>query len=118
MREAMQRIFDEGKIEGFSCFEDWIVFKAVTDGGMYLDIAAKRIAPAYKSTLEPIKIDYPKDGTPLQKADAVYKAIADGEVPADVGLTLIDAISKMIAIEEQTELAKRIEQLEAALNNK
>ncbi len=121
MRDAMQRLFDDGKVEGsqgFANFEEWVVYKAITEGGMYLDIAAKRIAPAYKATLEPIKIDYPKDGTPLQKADAVYKAIADGEVPADVGLTLIDAISKMIAIEEQTELAKRIEQLEAALNNK
>lgn len=116
MREAMQRVFDEGKVEGFKCFEDWIVYKAVTNGGIYLDIAAKRIAPAYKPTLEPIKIVYPKDGTAVQKANAVYDAIAEGEVPADVGSMLIDALSKMLNIEEITDLKARLERIEEILN--
>lgn len=92
--------------------------KALDEGGVYLQILTSRAIPSYKPTLEPIKIEYDKNGTSLQKASAVYDAMANGEIPPDVGQTLIDAISKMIAIEEQTELAKRIEQLEAALNNK
>jgi hypothetical protein len=119
MRDAMQKLFDDGKIEGtkdFANFEEWVVYKAITEGGMYLDIAAKRIAPAYKATLEPIKIDYPRDGTAVQKADAVYNAIADGEIPPDVGQTLIDALSKMLNIEELTDLKARLERIEEILN--
>lgn len=119
MRDAMQKLFDEGKIEGtkgYANFEEWVVVKAITEGGIYLDIAAKRIAPAYKATLEPIKIDYPKDGTAVEKADAVYNAVADGEIPADVGSMLIDSLSKMLNIEEITDLKNRLERIEEMLN--
>lgn len=118
LREALERKFASGEVEGFNTFDDWLVHKALDEGGVYLQILTSRAIPSYKPTLEPIKIEYDKNGTSLQKASAVYDAMANGEIPPDVGQTLIDAISKMIAIEEQTELAKRIEQLEAALNNK
>ena len=88
----------------------------MTNGGIYLDIAAKRIAPAYKATLEPIKINYPKDGTAVQKANAVYDAIAGGEISPDVGQILIDALSKMLNIEEITDLKSRLERIEEILN--
>lgn len=119
MRDAMQKLFDEGKIEGtqgYANFEEWVVVKAITEGGPYLDIAAKRIAPAYKPTLEPIKIDYPKDGTAVQKANAVYDAIAGGEISPDVGQIFIDALSKMLNIEEITDLKNRLERIEEILN--
>lgn len=116
LRDALERKFTSGDVEGYDTFEDWLVDKALAEGGVYLQVVTSRAVPTYKPTLEPINIEYPANGTPLDKARAVYKAMASGEVPPDVGAVLIDAISKMIAIEEQTELAKRIEQLEAALN--
>ena len=118
LRQALEKKFASGEVAGFDTFDDWLVHKALEEGGVYLQIVASRAVPNYKPTLEPINVEYPENGTPLEKSQAVYKAMASGEVPPDVGAVLIDAISKMIAIEEQTELAKRIEQLEAALNNK
>lgn len=65
-----------------------------------------------------VMLEVKQSSTPLDKACTVLSAMADGKITLQAGQALIDSISKMIAIEEQTELAKRIEQLEAALNNK
>lgn len=116
LRDALERKFSSGDVEGYDTFEDWLVDKALSEGGVYLQVVTSRAVPTYKPTLEPIKIEYPKDGTAVQKADAVYNAIAEGEIPADVGQTLIDALSKMLNIEEITDLKARLERIEEILN--
>lgn len=116
LRDALERKFSSGDVEGYETFEDWLVDKALAEGGVYLQVVTSRAVPTYKPTLEPIKIDYPKDGTAVEKADAVYKAVADGEIPADVGSMLIDSLSKMLNIEELTDLKARLERIEEILN--
>lgn len=116
LREALERKFASGEVDGFDTFDDWLVHKALAEGGVYLQILTSRAIPSYKPTLEPIKIEYPREGTAVQKADAVYNAIADGEISPDVGQILIDALSKMLNIEELTDLKSRLERIEEILN--
>lgn len=97
-------------------FLDLLIAKAIEDGGVFLQEVLKRYSPIPKQTHEPITIEWPKEGTPAQKADAVLKAMSEGLMSPDVGAIFIEAISKSLGIEEVTELAKRLEAIEAILN--
>ena len=97
-------------------FIDSLVKSAIADGGVYMTELLRRYSPVSKPTHDPIEIEFPKDGTPAQKADAVLLAMASGEITPDIGQIFIDAISKSLAIEEVTELAKRLEALEKIIN--
>lgn len=116
LRDALERKFSSGDVEGYDTFEDWLVDRALSEGGVYLQVVTSRAVPTYKPTLEPIKIEYPREGTAVQKAEAVYAAIAGGEISPDVGQILIDALSKMLNIEELTDLKARLERIEEILN--
>lgn len=107
-----------GGVDGADTFEEWLVYKAISDGGVYLQEMLRRISPMHKPTLEPIEIDFPADGTPVQKANAVLDAMANGEIAPDVGNIFIEAISRSLGIEELTELAKRLEAIEKILDAK
>jgi hypothetical protein len=99
-------------------FLDLLIEKAISDGGVFLQEVLKRYSPIPKQTHEPITIEWPIDGTPAQKADAVLKAMSDGQMSPDVGAIFIEAISKSLGIEEVTELAKRLEAIEKLLESK
>jgi hypothetical protein len=114
---ALERRFESGQ-DGCDTFEDWLVMKAIDEGGVYLQEMLKRVSPAPKQSFNPVHIEFPENGTPAQKADAVLKAMADGQISPDVGHVFIDAISKSLGIEEVTELAKRLDAIEKKLNAK
>jgi len=98
-------------------FMDILIEKAVTEGGVFLQEVLKRYSPLPKQTYEPIVIDdWPTSGTAKEKADTVVNYMADGKIPADLGAIFIESISKSLGIEEVTELAKRLEAIEAILN--
>ena len=99
-------------------FLDKLVQLAITDGGVFMSELLKRYSPIPKQTHEPITIEFPVNGTPAQKADAVLKAMAAGDISPDIGQIFIEAISKSLGIEEVTELAKRLEAIEKLLENK
>lgn len=99
-------------------FIDLLVQKAISEGGVYLSELLKRYSPIPKQTHEPVIIEWPENGTPVQKADAVLKAMSDGVMSPDVGAIFIEAISKSLGIEELTELSKRLEALEKIINEK
>jgi hypothetical protein len=95
------------------------VDKALNDGGIFLQELLKRYSPIPKQTHEPIIIEnWPKSGTPSQKADAVLQSMSEGVIPPDLGALFIESISKSLGIEEITELAKRLEAIEKLLENK
>src|SRR5690554_761135 len=89
-------------------FLDKLVELALSEGGVYFTELIKRYSPVPKQTHDPITIEFPKDGTPAQKADAVLSAMASGEISPDIGHIFIESISKSLGIEELTELAKRL----------
>ena len=100
-------------------FLDVLIAKAITDGGIFLQEVLKRYSPITKQTFESIAItDWPKDGTPVQKAEVILNAMATGDIAPDIGSLFIESISKSLGIAELTELAKRLEALEAILNAK
>tara|TARA_R110000803_G_scaffold166271_1_gene229616 strand:+ start:216 stop:644 length:429 start_codon:yes stop_codon:yes gene_type:complete len=75
-----------------------------------------RLSPIPKAVSPLYKFDLPKDSKPHEKADYILTAIADGEIPGDIGNICIQAIKAMIDIEEYTDLKERIIKLEETLN--
>ena len=99
-------------------FVDLLVEKAVDEGGVHLQELLKRYYPVYKQTQEPIAFEYAKEWTPLEKADAIMSAASKGEIPPDIASMLIEALGKMILIEDQTDWVIRLKALEDAANAK
>lgn len=98
-------------------FLDVLISKAITDGGIFLQEVLKRYSPITKQTFESIAIeDWPKDGTPVQKAEVILNAMANGDIAPDIGNLFIESISKSLGIAEVTELAKRLEAIEKLLD--
>jgi len=76
----------------------------------------KRSFPPLKPTSEAIKFDFPSNGTATDKSLAVIEAISNGDIPVDVGQTIVAIIKDSVIIEEGTELKERIAKLEALIN--
>ena len=84
------------------------------DTGMLREIFL-RLNPIPKPVAPPIEFDFPADGTPVQKMDAIIKGVSTGVVPADIGKMMADILKAGLDIEEVTELAARLERLEKLL---
>ena len=68
----------------------------------------KPVAPMFE-------VDFPDDGTPVEKIDAVIRGIASGIIPADIGKMFAEVIKTGLDVAEVTELAARLERLEKLL---
>lgn len=75
-----------------------------------------RMSPIPKAVAPVYKFELPKSAKPHEKADYILTAIADGELPSDVGNVCIQAIKAMIDIEEYTDLKERIIKLEEMIS--
>lgn len=87
------------------------------DTGMLREIFL-RLNPIPKPVAPPIEFDFPADGTPVEKMDAIIKGVSTGAVPADIGKMMADIIKSGLDIQEVTELAVRLERLEKLLEEK
>lgn len=98
-------------------FYDELVTRAFNpeDNFTFKEVLA-RMSPIPKAVSPVYKFDLPKSAKPHEKADYVLTAIAEGDLPSDIGNICIQAIKAMIDIEEYTDLKERIIKLEAALN--
>ena len=98
-------------------FYDELITRAFNpdDNFTFKEVLA-RMSPIPKAVSPVYKFDLPKDAKPHEKADYVLTAIADGDLPSDIGNICIQAIKAMIDIEEYTDLKERIIKLEAVLN--
>jgi hypothetical protein len=77
-----------------------------------LELLVNRLAPLNRSVFPLYKIDIPADATPADRIDAIIKAVANEELPADVANMLVAMIKVGIDVREVTELAERLEALE------
>lgn len=84
--------------------------------GMCIKILADKGWASVKPSSERIFFDFDKDAPPHAQAAQVMDGMAVGKIPPDIGNTFIQSIKAMIDIEEYTELRRRIEMLETALN--
>ena len=71
--------------------------------------------PSLKASLPPVQFDLPEEATQIEKAEAILKAVSDGNVSPDVGTMLIQATKHLIDIEQATELKERLEAIEKEL---
>lgn len=74
-----------------------------------------RFYPIPKSVAPDIKFEYPSEGTPIEKVNAVIQGVADGDIPTDLGKLITDMIKTACDVHESTELAERLEKLESML---
>lgn len=98
-------------------FYDELVTRAFNpeDNFTFKEVLA-RMSPIPKAVSPVYKFNLPKNSKPHEKADYVLTAMADGDLPSDIGNICIQAIKAMIDIEEYTDLKERIEKLEETLN--
>lgn len=83
---------------------------------MAMNEILRRVSPIPKAVAPSIEFDLDKKAKPHVKAGQILDAISNGEIPPDIGATLISSIKAFVDIEEFTELKRRIEKLEAVLN--
>lgn len=74
-----------------------------------------RFSPLPKPVAPVFEVDFPDDGTPVEKIDAVIRGIASGIIPADIGKIFAEVIKTGLDVAEVTELAVRLERLEKLL---
>jgi hypothetical protein len=85
-----------------------------------LEMLINRLSPLSRAVFPLYKVSIPYDATPADRIDAIIKAVADEEMPADVANMLVSMIKTGIDVREVTELAERLAALEAliaAMNN-
>lgn len=85
------------------------------DSGQLFKALMDRAYQPLKASLPEVEFDVSKEANPAQKAQAVFNAIASGEIPPDVGTLLIGAAKSMTDIEASTDLKERIIELEKLL---
>jgi hypothetical protein len=77
--------------------------------------ALQRLAPLKKATMPMVEFEFDDTAKPHEQAAQVLKAAADGLIPPDIANIFVGSIASMIKIEEVTEIAKRLESIEASL---
>jgi hypothetical protein len=73
-----------------------------------------KVLPSLKPTSEPVTFDIASNDNLAAVGQCVIDHIARGQLPADTGAMLINALSNQARILEVTELEARISQLEGA----
>lgn len=81
-----------------------------------MSIVMNRIEPPLKSTSPMVEFEFSQNATPLEQASQVLKAASLGKIPPDIMDTFVGGIAKVMKIDEVTELQKRIDALEKAMN--
>lgn len=76
----------------------------------------KRISPVSKPVAPMIKFEMPEDAKPHEKASYVIQAIANGDIPADLGNIVISGITSMLKIQEVTDFEERLAAIEKLQN--
>lgn len=97
---------------------DKIVSMAVIDGdsAMMKELIV-RFSPLPKPVAPTFEVDFPDEGTAVEKIDAVIRGIATGVIPADLGKTFAEVVRVGLDVREVTELAARLERLERLLES-
>ena len=90
--------------------------EADNNRGMCIKILADKGWASVKPSSERVVFPFTKDAPPHIQAAEVMDAVSQGLIPPDIGNTFVQSIKAMIDIEEYTELRRRIEMLETALN--
>ncbi len=77
-----------------------------------------RVLPALKPETTPINLPELGAGTLVQRAEAVMRAVGNGELSHDAGAALVGAVAAVARIAELTELEARLTALESRMEGK
>ena len=110
IREAIEQVFADGE-KG--------LLASICESAKAGDLAAcalliNRLYPALKP-IQPMSVFTLDGATPADQAQSILQAVADGLLPPDIGTQLISAVGRVLEIREITDLAERLEQLEAKI---
>lgn len=125
--ESIQRVLAEKDIEvtdtehAEELFTDEFVKHAyagaaIGENLLFNEMVA-RLHPKHKATNEAIVFDFPENGTPVDKFNAIMVAVSKGDIPPDIGGNLVNMINSGVNIEDVTELKAKIEEIEKAMKN-
>ena len=94
------------------------IARVVIDAALEGDLQAcalvlARVAPTLRSQSQTVSFAFDPTGSISAQMEQVLVGIASGEVPPDVGRTILDAVSALSAIRTVEELEQRIIELEA-----
>jgi hypothetical protein len=78
-------------------------------------LVLNRVLPALKAQAERVSFDFDVNAPLAQQVEAVLVAIAGGDVPADMGKSIIESISALAGIKQIDELEQRLNALEGKL---
>lgn len=88
-----------------------VVKQSLTDSKLMMQVFG-RLSPQAKSLAPTVSIEFPENGTPVQKMEAVLNAVVRGEISPDVGITITAMIKQTSDVNEVTELMERMQRLE------
>lgn len=96
------------------------IARVVIDAALAGDLQAasmvlSRCAPALRPEAQPVKFDFDPSASTVQQIESVLGAVANGDVPVDLGKQLIDAIKALADVRAIDELLPRVITLEATL---
>lgn len=84
------------------------------DSPMFIKLMMDKGWSATKAVHDKYTFDFPKGASPSDQAQAITAAIANGDIPMDIGQGMLTMIKDAIQIKETTELEQRIRELEEA----
>ncbi len=110
IKEALAAVFEDGESG---------LIKNICESAKAGDIQAatiliNRLYPALKPVQEVTPFTLAGDN-PAEQAQSILAAVAGGQIPVEIGVQLIAAISQTLQIMEVTELAERLEHIEKTL---
>lgn len=109
---------DDGKRINVTMNEDRyleeVVRQSLTDPKIMMAVFG-RLSPQAKSLAPTVAIKFPKNGSPVEKMEAVLHAVTDGDISPDVGITITAMIKQTVDVNEVTELMDRMAKLEESI---
>ncbi|MFM7009222.1 MAG: hypothetical protein ACKO0Z_07840 [Betaproteobacteria bacterium] len=69
------------------------------------------LAPVGKPSFQNIEFDLNTKLSPVEQVRQVLKAVSDGEIPADIGATVVAIIKDGMVVQDISEIAKDLEEL-------
>ncbi|WP_237132200.1 DUF5681 domain-containing protein [Pseudohongiella sp. O18] len=91
---------------------DKMVAQALDGDAQSASLILSRVMPTLRAQVERVEFDFDSSAPLAQQVQSVLQAIAGGEVSADIGKQIIEAIGALGAIKQIDELEDRISRLE------
>ena len=75
-------------------------------------LVLERIAAPIRATQQAVRFELDPEASLTDTAKQILTAISDGEVPPDIGKSLLDSVASMARVKELDEINQRLEELE------